>query len=143
MNMKTVEYKAKGYNGEKVAVPAKYVKKAKYFVNDLLKLKNEEGLGKLLEKHGYAARINEQEILHGVRELLEYNKSYNPSDGQSKQKLRELKDNIYLRVCLNGADKITNKKVRKIKKKSEEEIRKADREHQRIKERIEKILRDD
>lgn len=144
MTIKTVEYKAKGYYGKKVDVPSKYARIAKGLVSDVLKLKNQDGLPKLLEKYGYANRAGEEDILLGIKELFFYKTAYNESDKPSfKVRLQELKDNLYLNVCLYGADKINDKKRKKVRKKSEEEVLRIDRRNSKIKERIEKILRDD
>jgi hypothetical protein len=139
--MKIIEYKAKGYNGKKVNVPAKYAKVAKGLVKDVLRLQNEDELPKMLGKQGYGEYMN---VYGSAKELLSYNITYNESNGPaSKAKLQELKDNLYLRVCLQGASDINLKKTRKIKKKSEEEILRINKEHKKITEKIQKMLRDD
>jgi uncharacterized protein YutD len=134
--MKTIEYKAKGYNGEKVDVPAKYARIAKGLVKDVLELKDEAGLPELLAKKDYGDR----DIYESVRDLFIYNTS---SENTSKVKLQELKDNVYLNVCSYGIDKINTKKIKKVRKKSEEEVLRINKKNSKIIERIEKILRDD
>jgi uncharacterized protein YutD len=134
--MKTIEYKAKGYNGEKVDVPAKYARIAKGLVKDVLELKDEAGLPELLAKKDYGDR----DIYESVRDLFIYNTS---SENTSKVKLQELKDNVYLNVCSYGIDKINTKKIKKVRKKSEEEVLRINKKNSKIIERREKILRDD
>ena len=139
--MKTIEYKAKGYNGEKVNVPAKYARMAKGLIKDVLELQSEDDLPKLLGEHGYGDSIG---IFKSAKELFSYKTTYDESNGpSSKLKLQELKDNFYLRVCAYGANMINLKKTRKIKKKSEEEIIRINKKNSEIIEGMKKILRDD
>ena len=138
--VKTVEYKANGYNGQIVSVPTKYNRIAKGLIKDVLKLKEGGDVPLLADKHDYM--LNPQ-IFKSVKELFEYNTGYTArGEPISKQKLRELKDNLYLTVCSYGAGRINTKKIKKVRKKSEEEILRIKKEHQKMKERIEKILRD-
>jgi uncharacterized protein YutD len=138
--MKTIEYKAKGYNGEKVDVPAKYARAAKGLIKDVLELKDEVGLSNILNKYDYEGR----DIYDSVRELFSYKSTYNDFSSPSKKlKLQELKDNVYLRVCAYGTDKMNTKKVKKVRKKSEEEVLRINKKNSKIMERMKKILRDD
>jgi hypothetical protein len=139
--VKKVEYKAKGYSGQKVYLPARYAEKAKGLIKEVLKLKEGGDVPLLADKHDYMLN---PEIFRSVKELFEYNTGYGAhGEPISKQKLRELKDKVYFAVCSYGVGRINTKKTKKVRKKSEEEIRKIDRENRKIQERIEKILRDD
>jgi hypothetical protein len=119
MAMKTVEYRLKGDNGQKVAVPAKYSRIAKGLVKEVLKLKDEKELTKLLIKHNY---INQLDIFDSAKKLLEYyNVSFHKTSGEPASKLlKELKDNLYLRVC----SYCVNKKFEKKKSRLDKEYKK-------------------
>jgi|WetSurMetagenome_2_1015567.scaffolds.fasta_scaffold1253105_2 hypothetical protein len=139
--MKTVEYTAKGYNGEKVDVPSKCARVAKGLVDDVIALEDEDNLPRILSNYGYKGQIG---IFESAKELFSYKSTYNDFSSPSKElKMMELKDSLYLKVCMYGIDRINDKKTRKIKKKSEEEISKINKKNSQIKERIQKMLRDD
>ena len=138
--MKTVEHILKGHNGKVVDVPAKYDEKAKGLIKDVLELKKAKDIPLLENKYEY---MHNPQIFKSVKELYEYNTSYTPGDPLSKQKLQELKDNVYLAVCSYGANRMNTKKLKKARKKSKDGRLKLNNKNSKIMERIEKILRDD
>jgi hypothetical protein len=139
--MKTIEYKSRVYDGEKVAIPAKYSRMAKGIVKEVMKAKDELGLAGVLiedDKSKYNSKINTS-----VLNLFNYKISVDSGKvPYSKFELNKLKENLYLTICKDAIDGRRIKKTRKIKKKSEEDIRKMDRKHKEMEESVLKLIKD-